>query len=124
MLLSLSSAVASGLSDEESDREGGKTTFTTAFGNPAARRLAQGAAVSGLVAWAVLPALHRVGDAWIALPAVAVSAARLGRAMVAGKAAVTNAFAAQSEYKRQLHRAIWDGTAVIAAGTLVRAFWM
>ena len=37
--LSLASAVASGLSDEESDRAGGKRTFASTFGNRAALML-------------------------------------------------------------------------------------
>lgn len=38
-VLSLTSAIASGLSDEESDREGGKTTLVTLLGNDMAKQI-------------------------------------------------------------------------------------
>jgi len=115
-LMSLGSAVASGLSDEESDRAGGKHTFTTHFGNGPARRLSEASLVGGAVAWAlvgpfvvVTAPFATVGfpAAWVALHAV--------RARRLGQAAVTNAFAAQGLYKQALHRGIWGGGALLAA---------
>jgi 1,4-dihydroxy-2-naphthoate octaprenyltransferase len=52
-LLALSSAVASGLSDERSDRRGGKRTFTTVLGNHLARRLTNALVLGGGLLWAV-----------------------------------------------------------------------
>jgi 4-hydroxybenzoate polyprenyltransferase len=61
MLGALASAVASGLSDEASDREGGKRTFATALGNARARALTE--ASLGLAAVAFLAGGVAVGSA-------------------------------------------------------------
>ncbi len=111
--LSLASAVASGLSDEQSDRAGGKRTFASMFGNHAARRLTEGAVLLGAGIWAAAAWLR---PDW--LPVGAVGAALLvvawnfiGLRRVSDQA-VTNAFRAQAIYKGFLHRAIWHSTTV------------
>jgi 1,4-dihydroxy-2-naphthoate octaprenyltransferase len=106
LALSLASALASGLSDEESDRTGGKRTFTTVWGNARVRRATEGLVGLGALLWAV-------GAGWGALAVlpVVVFGARMWRL---SPAAVTNAFAAQGAYKRELHRAIWWGTLGLA----------
>ncbi len=121
VLLSLGSAVASGLSDERSDRTGGKTTVVTALGNVAARRLVERLLVAGAVAWvfcavalatAHLVALSIAAAAGVGSLVVVAHLVPVGR--VSG-AAVTDAFAAQAAYKLQLHRAIWLGGLVVGA---------
>lgn len=115
--LSFASAVASGLSDEESDHAGGKRTFTTLLGNPRARRLAEGSVMLGLVSWGLVPAALDVGRAaWLAVPVALVSAVHLARVLRASSSAITSAFAEQRAYKHHLHRAIWDGTALLGFG--------
>lgn len=116
--LSLSSAVASGLADEESDRKGGKQTFVTARGNRAARRFAEGCAFVGILTWGLLGVAAPLRE-WMVLPAGAASLWHLRRVRVLSDAAITNAFDAQRKYKAALHRAIWDGALVVAAGRLV-----
>ena len=111
--LSLASAVASGLSDEQSDRAGGKRTFASTFGNRAARRLTEGSVLLGAGIWG--------GAMWFRpewMPVWAVGAALLvlawnfiGLRRVSSQA-VTNAFRAQGAYKGFLHRAIWHSTTV------------
>ncbi|WNG19865.1 prenyltransferase [Cystobacter fuscus] len=111
LALCLASALASGLSDEESDRAGGKRTFTTWLGNAAVRRASDGLLSVGAVFWitrgplgflAALPVLFFGVRAWRKSPE-----------------AVTNAFAAQGAYKLELHRAIWWGTLVLSVLVLL-----
>ena len=49
--LSLAGGIASGLSDEESDRVGGKRTVASAYGNVAARRLSEACVLLGAGIW-------------------------------------------------------------------------
>ena len=113
--LSLASAVASGLSDEESDRAGGKRTVASIYGNPAARRFTEGCVMLGVGIW-VAGSLWRPDwlPVWAVAPAVAIAVWNLAGMRKVGRAAVTNAFSAQSAYKRFLHRAIWHSTTVAA----------
>ena len=114
MALGLASAIASGLSDETSDREGGKRTFVTMFGNPMARRVTEALLVVGVIAW--------IGAA-IASPHVPLLAVLVPggivlwhrRTMLAlSTSAVTNAFEPQKRYKEALHKAIWSGAQWLA----------
>lgn len=104
MLGALASAVASGLSDEVSDREGGKRTFATTLGNVRARALTEVAL--GLAALAFLAGGMAFGSA-----ALVVTGARtvigVVRVVLASKTAVTNAFHALTRYKSELHAALW-----------------
>lgn len=141
--MSLGSAVASGLSDEVSDRRGGKRTITTAFGNPRARALVGQAMVAGVAGWAAV-GLGAVAAALVDRPgasgSTSASTAPLGPTLVgvgvacliaaglaarllppvfrASPAAVTNAFAAQGTYKAALHRATWR------SGTVLAILWL
>lgn len=114
-LLSLASAVASGLSDEESDRAGGKRTFASTYGNAATRRLAESSVLVGGAVWAVA-SLWRPDwvPLWAAGPALAVLGWNWRGMRRVSDAAVTNAFPAQGAYKHFLHRAIWHSTTVAA----------
>jgi len=114
-VLSLASGVASGLSDEQSDRAGGKRTFVSMFGNAAARRLTEACVVVGAGIWLVF-ALWRPDwvPRWIAAPAIAIVAWNFVAMRRTSRHAVTNAFHAQGRYKHFLHRAIWHSTTVAA----------
>lgn len=107
--LALASAVASGLSDEVSDRRGGKRTFTTVFGNRWARRATEALVIAGLVAWlCVAPVLAaRIPPAAFVLPTALLLWTSLSLRPVSPEA-VTNAFDAQRHYKKILHRGIWS----------------
>jgi 1,4-dihydroxy-2-naphthoate octaprenyltransferase/chlorophyll synthase len=122
LALSLASALASGLSDEESDRAGGKRTVATRLGNAATRRGVEALVVAGALLWAAAPLLSAGGlPLRAALPAAALALLFGVRLRRASPAAVTRAFAAQGAYKRELHRAIWWGTGALAGGLLLAA---
>lgn len=114
-VLSLASGIASGLSDEESDRAGGKRTFASAYGNAAARGLTEACVVLGTGIW-IAASLWRPEwvPLWVVLPAVAIVAWNFVAMRKVSNSAVTNAFRAQGAYKRFLHRAIWHSTTVAA----------
>lgn len=118
-LLCLSSALASGLADVESDRLGGKHTFATAFGLGPVRQSAEGLVLGAILVWSALPWL--AGDwarVWMMLPPVAVMAFdyRELRRVSALAEATEDEF--HRDYKQALHDTIWRG-ALILAGVLV-----
>lgn len=122
-LLSLASAIASGLSDEESDRAGGKHTFTTTFGNPAMRRAVEALTLLGAMGFGLAAATDRgLIPAWGAAAAILVMGGNFFSLRGVSDTAVTNAFRAQGTYKRSLHRAIWGGTTVLALSAVANRF--
>jgi 1,4-dihydroxy-2-naphthoate octaprenyltransferase/chlorophyll synthase len=114
-LLSLASGIASGLADEESDRAGGKRTFASTFGNPAARRLTETCVLLGALTWGI-GALTKPEwfPPWVVVPALAMLVWNFVLMRRVSRDAVTNAFRPQGVYKRFLHRAIWHSTTVAA----------
>ncbi len=117
-LLSLASAIGSGLADERSDRAGGKRTVVTMLGNALSRKLLELLVVLGAVAW-LLATLSGL-PIWVTgsgAITVLLAALDLKRASAA---AVTDAFAAQRAYKAHLHHAIGRGT--LTAAFLLVAF--
>jgi 1,4-dihydroxy-2-naphthoate octaprenyltransferase len=116
-LFALSSAVASGLADERSDRRGGKRTFTTLLGNRIARRLVNALALGGGLAWAATAWLGTFGSPTIQLAAAsAVALLSWGAVRRAGVGAETDAFDVQRAYKASLHQLVWESALVLAAG--------
>lgn len=120
VLLAFASATASGLSDEESDRRGGKTTLTTLFGNQSARAVVEYTSIAALVVW-VLAARLSGGD----FPALAAQAALFAAAwpwrqlIRESPHARTNCFKAHSRYKAALHALIWGSCTALAVTLLV-----
>jgi 1,4-dihydroxy-2-naphthoate octaprenyltransferase len=112
-LLCLASALASGLSDEVSDHDGGKTTFTTWFGNRVVRRSSEWLLGLGVLAWLGAALAAAVLPRWPALVVLGVVGWQARLLLHASPTAVTNAFAAQASYKQHLHRAIAQGTLCI-----------
>lgn len=120
LALSLSSALASGLSDEESDRAGGKRTWASLRGNAATRWGAEALLMLGALLWLVAPWAAHDGPAPITvLPAATLVLFFAARARRRSPTAVTNAFGAQSAYKLELHRAIWWGTLALSGMLLL-----
>ena len=126
--MALGSAVASGLSDEVSERKGGKRTVTTSLGNRVARRVVEAAVgVGGLLwllaaavgAWPAVSPLEQTVSRVTYIVAGLVVMAHLYSALRVSTAATTSAFDAQKQYKKHLHRAIWRGTTVLAIGLVV-----
>ncbi len=123
--LSLASAIASGLSDEESDRKGGKTTVVTTWGNPVAHKLIKVAYALG------------VGGAIVALWSVKPLALKIGlglgvlfllfyfiKMLPWSKRAKTNAFHEQGIFKLYLHKGIWYFGAVLASVVIIfKTIW-
>ena len=122
VLFALSSAVASGLSDEVSDIKGGKRTFVTMFGNGTARSTIYLLPIFGALAWYVAWALqYGFRSAWLIAPLVGFVAWRNRALRELGYHAVTNAFDAQNRFKRELHRTIWISNLAMAALFIVQA---
>ena len=117
--LSLASALASGLSDEVSDRLGGKTTFTTLYGNAAVRRAVTFCLYTALMLWIAIPFLLDELPFWSTLPALLLLFVYTARLERLSPEATTNAFKAQGHYKLCLHKAIWYGALAIAAALLL-----
>ena len=114
-LLSLASGVASGLSDEQSDRAGGKRTFASTFGNRAARRFTEISVVLGALTWVVGAILKPDWmPGWVVGAAILIVAWNFASMRRVSREAVTNAFRSQGSYKHFLHRAIWHSTTVAA----------
>ncbi len=117
-LLSLASALASGLSDERSDRLGGKRTVATLLGNGLTRRLTEACALAGAAVWAVAGLF-----CWPLIGGAAVAGYYVRRMRAISDEAITDAFAAQGRFKAHLHRAIWGGAMVIATLEVGRSLW-
>jgi 1,4-dihydroxy-2-naphthoate octaprenyltransferase/chlorophyll synthase len=116
-VLALSSAIASGLSDERSDRRGGKRTLVTMLGNVLARRLVNALALSGAVIW--LLTAWRGANGTPTLPIMAGALVALlswNTVRRLSKAAETDAFETQRSYKSALHALIWESGLVLALG--------
>jgi len=124
MALALASATASGLSDEVSDRKGGKRTFATALGNPAARRLTELLVALGALGWLLAGVFAEHVPLLVVLLPVVILTFRLRQMVQLSTSAVTNAFAEQAVYKAHLHRGIWRGTEVLAFSLLLHRLFL
>jgi len=114
MMLCLASAIASGLSDEQSDRKGGKRTFVTMWGNPLARRVCEALVLGGAIAWLLAGIFSEHIAVLAVLPAVGLVLWSLRGMMTESTNAVTNAFQGQARYKLHLHTAVWRGARTLA----------
>ena len=124
LLLALASAIASGLSDENSDRIGGKRTVVTTFGNVAARRLIERLVVFAALAWAAVALVEWAPPSWVVIPSIVIVLGFHVRMRRRSAHATTDAFAAQAAYKGALHGAIWWGMGVLCALVLVAGLGM
>src|SRR5690554_723729 len=113
-VLAFASAVASGLSDEQSDRRGGKRTYASEYGNRAARALVERMVLAGCLLWASSTRFAGVVPAPIGALAVIVIIVNWRRLRKISAEAKTNAFAAQRLYKHFLHQAQWRSALLVA----------
>jgi 4-hydroxybenzoate polyprenyltransferase len=123
VVLSLGSALASGLSDENSDRAGGKRTFTTLLGNPAVRRAIEGCVLVAALLFVGAPWATRLlaatpeGSPAPALVSGGVGAVAALVALVRMRAVTpppaTDVFPSQALFKERLHGAIWYGSLAV-----------
>lgn len=120
-LLALASALASGLSDEHSDRRGGKVTFTTMFGPARVRTAVEGMYVGAMLVWAAMGTLApHLADWWTTMPAVALMSWLHRDLTRAGRAREVDEPIGIARYKQALHRGVWWGALALAATLLVR----
>jgi 1,4-dihydroxy-2-naphthoate octaprenyltransferase/chlorophyll synthase len=120
-LLSLASALASGLADEESDRLGGKRTFATWFGAAPVRQAVEGLVLGAILVWAALPWLSRGwAPLWMMLPTVLVMGVDYRELRRVSEATQAEDDMTHRDYKRALHDTIWRGALVLAAILVVR----
>jgi|GEM_PF-397456 len=124
LLLALSSALASGLSDEPSDRLGGKRTFTVLFGAAPVRQAVEGLVIGAMVVWALLPLLAPGTVSGLVLaPVIVVMAMEFVDLREAGASSDVETYRGIAHYKDLLHNCIWRGTTVLSvllvAGTLL-----
>lgn len=118
--LALASALASGISDEESDREGGKRTFATMFGNARVRGWVVQSYVAGTVLLSAASAIHaRDGGLWF-LAGVLPLLAYLPSIRRTSPFAVTNAFKAQNTFKGKLHLGLWASQLFLGTSLVVK----
>ncbi|MFO7563809.1 MAG: prenyltransferase [Enhygromyxa sp.] len=113
-MLALASAIASGLSDEQSDRRGGKRTYASEYGNRAARALVERLVLAASLVWAVSMRLSGVVPVVVGALAVMVVLVNWRRLRKISAEARTNAFEAQRLYKYFLHQAQWRSAVLIA----------
>ncbi len=115
LLLALSSALASGLADEPSDRLGGKRTFTVMFGAAAVRQAVEGLVLGAVIVWALLPVLAPGAISGLLLVPVVVVMGNEYRALrEVGASAEVESYAGMARYKEHLHNCIWRGTIVFS----------
>ena len=120
--LALSSAVASGLSDEASDERGGKRTFVTLLGNPLSRRMIRISLLGAIFGWGVSAVLAPMA-LWV--PLLAAATIQVGYLYVAraDQGAERGAFAQLSKLKHTLHLTIWGGQLLLSVLVLVHAIF-
>lgn len=124
LLLALSSALASGLSDEPSDRLGGKRTFTVLFGAIAVRQTVEGLVLGAMIVWALLPLLAPGAVPGLLLaPAVLVMAAEFRELREAGNSAEIDSYVGITRYKDHLHHCIWRSTTALSVLLIAVSIW-
>ncbi len=123
-LLALASAIASGLSDEVSDRKGGKRTFVSTFGNRAGRKVVECLMLATPIAW-ILAAAVSTHIPWLTvlLPSAFILY-RYARLRPLSGAATTGQFPALSRYKTELHLGIWRSTELLGASLLLHRLFL
>lgn len=115
VLFASASALASGLSDEESDREGGKTTFVTLLGNAFVRKMIAVLMIASSILLCFF--LWNFKNQFSILGGILIIFFNLYftiRLFRWQSLAVTNAFLPQKMYKDQIHYAIW-GTLLLSS---------
>lgn len=110
----LGSALASGLSDEESDRVGGKRTFTTISGNRAVRHMVLSCMFLTPFLWGLLLMKVPGISLWLLfLPGLVMLVAGLAVSQISPLAG-TRQFRAQKTLKHYLHLGLWLSTLIWA----------
>ncbi len=107
-IFALTSALASGLSDEESDRLGGKTTFVTGFGNPKTRSIINVLILLGYILFLLFCIFYSLFSSVLICSLLTFfTLYHIFFILKLSKSAITNAFESQRVYKDHLHKMIW-----------------
>lgn len=121
-LVAFAGAVASGLSDEESDRKGGKRTLTVLLGNRAACLLTVASLGLGGTVWLAIGVLSPAVSALHLAAAGVVVLGHVPKLVQLQRQAITNAFAAQANLKAWLRRVVARATLVLLVALLLATF--
>lgn len=114
-ILSLTSAMASGLSDEESDRQGGKITFVTHFGNRLVRKgIFFFLSVAFLFLILFFCLFSESFPLLVSLSVILFYLYQLKFVLKYSNHATTNQFQFQGIYKDHLHKLIWGSILIIS----------
>lgn len=116
--LALAGAIASGLSDEESDRKGGKKTVVTSFGNTKARKLIFILYGFSTVLLVLIP-WNAMNRDWIIGIVFLVMLFYLNRMNRVSPKAVTNSFSYQKLFKKYLHEAKWVSIILLSVDLMI-----
>ncbi len=114
-LFAFSSALASGLSDEESDRLGGKSTFVILFGNANVRTIINATVIINYLLMLLFSFLfYAIIPFAFVIFLVFYFLYHIYFILKFSPSAVTNAFSAQKEYKDHLHKLIWGSILLLS----------
>ncbi len=123
-VLALSSALASTIADEPSDRVGGKATFATMFGGHAVARVLPGVVATGVALWMAVPVIVvGVSRIWVVLPALIVAVPEVLDLWRQRVRDWTTNMMALAEAKQTLHHLIWRATFILAFTVFLRGWW-
>jgi len=121
VLFALASAIASGLSDEISDREGGKKTFVTKWGNAMAKKLIILLSIISAIVLILSPIFVTKIFSWIdSLIFTIFNLYFLKSLIKKSKYAITDAFPELNKFKSKLHILIWGNYIFISTLLVVK----
>jgi len=121
--LALTSALASGMSDEISDRDGGKNTFVTILGNESVRKIIQKLLIFTYLL--LLCIFIWRNDEFLFSASVVSIFYYLYQLYYINfwyKSANTNSFNAQKYYKNHLHKLIWGLFLILSISAIVKKY--
>lgn len=118
-LVSLASAIASGLSDEESDRIGGKTTFVTHFGNSFSRKTIFVLLGGGIIELLIFSPVNDIIGIQVLALVILYVMFEFNRMNRVSPLAKTNSFDSIRKFKKFLHNAIWGSILIISIDLMI-----
>ncbi len=122
-IFALASAMASGLSDEESDRAGGKQTFVTEFGNKNVKMWINSLTfIAVILIDGYLIFVQRIVPLTLSLVLILFLLYQIRFLFKLSPLAKTNVFDMQRNYKDYLHRIIWGSMTLVSLSFLVSKY--
>ena len=117
--LSLASALASGISDEDSDLAGGKQTFATRYGNDCVKQAVAFFLFISPLLWLAVTLRNPSLPIYVVLAPAALIFYYGMKMQSVAKLSSSRAFHAQKQFKLYLHKAIWLSKITMALGLLL-----